>query len=453
MDDLTLAETSVLGSVLIDPRCAQQVVTALQPEDFSDPTRKRIFTTIRDLYLEAEAIDPVTVLNKMGTPDKATRQYLLKTIEVTPTAANVDAYIPIVQAQAQLRRLQSKAMEMVAPDATISTIRDNLAQMQTMCSRRKGVECMSMEEGLLGFYDELEHTPKYLPWGLEWLNQGLTAESGDYIVVGGYPSDGKTALALSMAYAQSADLNVGFFSLETKNSKLFSRLIASVAQVKSSRIKHRKLDSEDHQKLAAVANTVNRHKLDLIRASSMTVEDIAAYSIAKGYDVIWIDYLTLIPAPGKSEYDQTTYISKSLHRLAQDNNITVVALSQLSRPEKGKPTPPTLASLRASGQIEQDADVVLFIYREHPGELRSRRILRVAKNKEGATGQLLLNFDGETQTFTPETHAAIREAVKEQQPQEAPALKQVALYALPDTLPLPEEWQDKPAASGAEQTK
>ena len=448
MDDLTLAETSVLGSVLIDPRCAQKVVTALHPEDFNDSTRQAIFTAVRDLYLEQKPIDPVTVLNRMGTPDKATRQYLLKTMEMTPTACNVDAYIPIVQEKAKLRRIQGAAMNIISTDATLATAQENVAQMQALFSRRNGIECMSMEEGLLAFYDELEHTPKYLPWGLDFLNQGLTAESGDYIVLGGYPSDGKTALALAMAYAQSETMKVGFFSLETKNSKLFSRIISNVARVKSSRIKHRKLDSEDHQKLADISETVTRHKLELIRASSMTVEDIAAYSIAKGYDVIWIDYLTLIPAPGKSEYDQTTYISKALHRLAQDNNITVVALSQLSRPEKGKPQPPTLASLRASGQIEQDADVVLFIYREHPGELRSRRILRVAKNKEGATGQLILNFDGETQTFTPDTHAAIQEAAKEARTEE-PALKQVSLYALPDSLPLPEEWQDKPAA-GAE---
>lgn len=294
-----------------------------------------------------------------------------------------------------------------------------------------------MEQGLLNFHDELERTPQYLPWGISFLDEGLTAERSDYIVIGGYPSDGKTALALSLAYRQARDRRVGFFSLETKTSKLFNRIYSSAAQVSGSRIKRRALTEEDYRLLEGKAEEVRSRELYLIRSSSMTVEDIASYTLARRFDVIYIDYLTLIQAPGKTEFDQATYISKALHRLAQDNGVTVVALSQLSRPESGKVKEPTLASLRSSGQIEQDADIVMFIYREEPGKLRSRRILSVAKNKEGETGRIPLLFNGETQTFRVDTNSAIRAHAKTE-----PEYKQATLYALPGGEPIPWEQEE-----------
>ena len=200
-----------------------------------------------------------------------------------------------------------------------------------------------------------------------------------------------------------------------------------VAQVSSQRIKRRELTEEDYFQLERKVDEVKKRRLSLIRASSMTVEDIRAYTLAHRFDVIYVDYLTLIRAPGKTEFDQATYISKALHQMAQDLNITVVALSQLSRPEGGKPKPPTLASLRSSGQIEQDADVVMFIFREEPGLLRSRRILRVAKNKEGETGQIPLVFRGETQTFRPDSVGIMLPRTKEE-----PQYKQMEFGALED---------------------
>ena len=179
------------------------------------------------------------------------------------------------------------------------------------------------------------------------------------------------------------------------------------------------------------AEELRTRKLALIQASSMSVEDIAAYTRAQRYQVIYIDYLTLIQAPGRTEYDQATYISKALHRLAQDTGITVVALSQLARPSSGAVRVPTLSSLRSSGQIEQDADIVLFVYREEPGVLRSRRILDVAKNKEGRTGRIPLLFDGETQTFRAD---AARPILQNALPKK-PAYEQMQFQELEDPDP------------------
>ena len=427
MADYLLAQSSVLGSMLISPQIVGDVMTNLQPEDFTEPMGQEVFLAIRALHLAGEKIDPVCVLNQMGGPDPGRRKYLLALMRETPTAQNYREYMDIVREQSRLREIQRAGLALAGTDITLETAREPVSRLYELMMDRRGVECVDMEQGMLDFYAELERTPRYLPWGLDFLDEGLTAEGGDFVVLGGYPSDGKTALALSMAYAQAETLRVGFFSLETKTSKLFSRICSMVAQVSSQRIKRRELTEEDYFQLESKVDEVKKRRLSLIRASSMTVEDIRAYTLAHRFDVIYVDYLTLIRAPGKTEFDQATYISKALHQMAQDLNITVVALSQLSRPEGGKPKPPTLASLRSSGQIEQDADVVMFIFREEPGLLRSRRILRVAKNKEGETGQIPLVFRGETQTFRPDSVGIMLPRTKEE-----PQYKQMEFGALED---------------------
>lgn len=408
MPDYSLAQCSVLGSMLIDPRTVGDVMTDLRPEDFSDGIGRDAFLAIRDLYLSDEKIDPVTVLHRMGQPTPEQRKFLLDVMDNTPTASNVAEWVQIVLEQSRLRDIQNIGLQLATTGATMEQARELVAQLDLLMVGRPEIECLSMEQGLLNFYSDLERTPQYLPWGINFLDEGLTAEAGDYIVLGGYPSDGKTALALSMAYHQAGSLRVGFFSLETKPSKLFNRVFSSAAQVSGPRIKRRKLTDDDFGRLESKAEEIRARDLYMIRSSSMTVEDIASYTRAKRFDVIYIDYLTLIQAPGRTEFDQATYISKALHRLAQDTGVTVIALSQLSRPESGKVKPPTLASLRSSGQIEQDADIVLFVYREEPGKLRSRRILAVAKNKEGETGRIPLLFNGETQTFRVDTNTVIK---------------------------------------------
>lgn len=435
MADYLLAQTSVLGSMLIDPETVGDVVTTLRPEDFAEGMGRDVYLALRELYLADEKIDPVTVLHQMGQPTPERRNYLLELMDNTPTSANLSEWMSIVREQSRLRVIQSAGMRLATEGTTMEEARKLIAQLSLLAADRADVECLSMEQGLINFYSELDRTPQYLPWGIDFLDSGLTAESGDYIVLGGYPSDGKTAMALSMAYCQAKTLRVGFFSLETKPSKLFNRIFSSAAQVSNVKIKRRTLDDDDFGRLESKAEELRSRNLSMIRSSSMTVEDIAAYTRAKRFGVIYVDYLTLIQAPGRTEFDQATYISKALHRLAQDTGVTVIALSQLSRPENGKVKPPTLASLRSSGQIEQDADIVMFVYREEPGMLRSRRILAVAKNKEGETGRVPLLFNGETQTFRVDANGLIR--TKRQEPE----YKQATFYELPDSEPLP--WENE----------
>lgn len=444
MAEYSPAQLSVIGSMLRAPELVGEVITELRAEDFSKAERTA-FKAIRDLYLENEKIDAVLVLDRMAGSRKQNHTLLLSALDETPTVANWREYMAIVKRQARLQRIRNVGLALSMNTMTLDDAAPLVAELNALMMDRQGVECLGMEQALLNFYEEMEHKPEYFKWGLEFLDEGLTAESGDFVVIGGYPSDGKTALALSMAYIQAKDKRVGFFSLETKNSKLFNRLFSAVAQVSGKHIKHRQLDSEDYYRMERVADEIRHRNLYLIKASSMTVGDIQAYTRARQFDVIYVDYLTLVNDDGRDEFHKATNISRGLHRLAQDNNVMVVALSQLSRPDNQKPKPPTLASLRSSGQIEQDADIVMFVYREEPDRIRSRRILRVAKNKEGETGVIPLLFKGDVQTFAEDHSGMPMKKPREPEP------KQQSFYELPGSEKVP--WEDEYDHVGEEPKK
>ena len=240
------------------------------------------------------------------------------------------------------------------------------------------------------------------------INDNVYAGRGDMIVIGGYPSDGKTSLALTLAVRMAKTQRVGFYSYETDADKLFDRIVAMTAQIGLPKLKLNAMNGNDWDAVAAVSARLGAVKLELVEASGMTVQDIRAHSLSKRYDVIFIDYLQKIKSDitGRASADQFQVVSKissDLQQFGRQTGTPVIALSQLSRPEKtkaGKIPPPTLSALRSSGQIEQDADVVMLLYREEPDNSRSRRILNIAKNKEGeANIALMLTFDGQTQTF------------------------------------------------------
>ena len=250
--------------------------------------------------------------------------------------------------------------------------------------------------------DDIQPDPRnfYELSGIDELaaNIELFVEPGDFVVIGGYASSGKTMLSLQMALVLAERYRVGYFSLETSPGKLFARLIAHRAGVGLKQIKHRDLAPGEVDRLTRAATELDKLPLELVQAGGMSVSDIQAVALAKRYEVIFVDYLQLADAPGSSRYEKVTAISIALHTLAQTHGITVIALAQLTRPEKskGKPPPPSMQSFRESGQIEQDADVAMLLYPEDPDDNNSRRILKVSKNKEGEKLKLELEFDDAT---------------------------------------------------------
>lgn len=398
--DWYMAQDSVLGAMLISPEISGEAIATLRVEDFDGDARQAVFRAFRDLLLSGERIDPVTVLHKIGRSDQSMRDYLVQLMEITPTAANFREYAAIVRAEAKRARLRDLG-ERLADCPDLETGSQLVTQAAELLADRRDVRSATMEEALTDFYARQEARPEYLTWGLSFLDDGLYVHDGSLVILGGRPSDGKTALALTMAYHQAKSRRVGFFSLETDRATLFDRLFGAAAKVSSKHIKRRELTDDDCAALAARVKDMQGRQLELVEAAGMTTAEIQAYALARQYQVIYIDYLQLIRGPARAgRFDLVTQISMDLHTMAARHGITVVALSQLSRPAKDqRKRPPILADLRESGQIEQDADVVMFIYRDEPDRLRSPRTLRVAKNKEGETGQVPLRFDGETQTF------------------------------------------------------
>lgn len=398
------SEQSIIGSMLIDPGVVGLVVSELTEDDFSMQANKALFRAFRQKYLAGEVIDPVTVLALAAPGDRSMRDYAMQLMDITPTAANVGEYIRQTRTCTQVRRLHSigRTLEaLTTPQDALPTLKAGMDMLSQDGRDDEAGMVRALEEFVLDF----DRKPEYLHWGLPFLDKGLFVERGDFVVVAGRPSDGKTALALHMAMEQSKTLKVGFFSMETKRIKLVTRLVSATSGIPLSRIKSRTLNDDEHMLFSdSVKELAARDNLRLIDAAGWTAEQIEARTLARRFDVIYVDYLQLI-TPSRRRNDRTSDvsdISMALANLARRHNVAVVALSQLSRPTtKGDRPEPVLSDLRESGQIEQDADVVMFIWRKTENASDAARYLTMAKNKEGMLGGWELAFRGDIQRFVP----------------------------------------------------
>lgn len=424
------AQVGVLGSMLIDgAHTAGLVMQSLQPEDFTGPNRT-IFEVCRELFRAGRPVDPVPVSQKLGPEYK---QMLLDIMELTPTAANVREYITLTVEQSKLAKLKDLGASLVGcVDA--AEAQSLLAQANRIAGGRPSVRVVSMEQGLLDFYERQRTEAVHIPWGLPKVDGAMMSEFGDFIILGGEPSTGKTALSLQIAWTQAQKHRVGYFSLETKPEKIVDRAVSAAAGVDFGRIKRHKMEPEDWEACEARSSSMVGRKLDIIQAGGLSVLDIQAMTAAGRYEIIYIDYIQLVAPEDRrrSDFEQVTQISKDLHTLAQTTGVTVIALSQLTRPKVtgNKVAAPGMHSLRQSGQLEQDADGVLLMYLENPNDTSSRRRLQIAKNKEGeAGGGVWLVFDGAHQRF--------RESLVQAAKPIPDKPVQTAFYDIPGSVPLP----------------
>ncbi|NCB51363.1 MAG: hypothetical protein EOM54_05715, partial [Clostridia bacterium] len=321
-------------------------------------------------------------------------QLIMEIMAVTPTAANWEAYVSILHDEELLKRLQTAAFEII--DAgNLEDARKAAEKASALLADRRDLRIVPFSRGLAEFYERQtsKKSPDYLNWGFKQLDEMLSVEAGDFIVLGGYPSSGKTLLAGQFALHMAPDKRIGIFSLETKDQKLYDRMISFAARISFDDVKRQSLAEADIEKVIELGKVSEAIKLDVINAVGMSVADIRAIALAKHYDVIFIDYLQLIRAEGKDRYEKVTNISLALHELAGATGLAVVALAQLSRPDKRKKNePPTMSSLRESGQIEQDAEAIMLLYLDDEDMPDGDRILKVEKNKQGKRGFFRLGF-------------------------------------------------------------
>ena len=420
--NLRRIEYSVLGSVLCEPGHAGEVVALLSPENFSTEGTRGLFQAISALHFAGSPIDPVTALQKAGNDYESV---VREVVQYAAPADSLTYYCEMLRDSARLRKVQGEAM-VIASAETLDQAQEAIDRMNGLMVSQKRVIVLDAAQAASDFCDRTasQERPEYLTWGMAELDKRLYAELGDFIVIGGYASSGKTLLSLQFALELAQKYRVGYFSLETGPTKLTDRIMSHLAQVPLTKIKERDLNDADWAALATAGRQLASRHLDWINASGMTVRDIQALALHKRYQVIFVDYLQQIPVHGNGRYEKVTNISQGLHALAQSNGVAVIALAQLSRPEKsnGKPQPPTMSSFRESGQIEQDADIAILLWPSDPNDNQSRRVLKIAKNKEGERVRFELEFDGARQTMTPAQptlgekyralHKAIREAAK-----------------------------------------
>lgn len=392
---------AVVGALLIDPQICGELFAETSPRDLVTAEYRSVYEAARSLFLEGRAVDPVTVLDRMGGGAE-TREFLSELIEITPTSANWREYARLLREQARLYRLQ-RAGERLTQAATLDEARAVLSEAQEDSSDMESGDIVSITQGTLDFLTRQSEPVKYIEFGIDRLDRNLFAALGDFVVIGGRPSAGKTLLSVQMADVLSRSYRVGYFSLETSPGKIYDRFFAQAIPLDFGDIKRHSLAAEDHAALSYHKRRFLKQSLDVIRAGGYTVEKIQTETLRKRYQVICVDYLQLVrlerAKPG-NRTEEVGAVSRALHTLAQRHNVLVIALAQLSRPPKGVKADPTLGDLRESGQIEQDADIVMMLSLKIPGPGEpptTDRLLRVVKNKEGSLGQIVLGFDGRHQ--------------------------------------------------------
>lgn len=397
--DLLNIQYGILGHMLVYPEHVGEIMTLLTPEDFDSLPTRGLFEAISRLHFAGNPIDPVTSAREAGEGFDTVAEEALN-----QTASDGLYYCQLLREGNQLKKIQGCAYDL-AGAATMEEAGKTIDYLNSLVSLRQKADIVTAHEAAADFIRRMgaAQKPEYLSLGMKELDKLLFLELGDFILLGGYSSAGKTMLSLQFALALTDKYRVGYFTLETNQKKLTDRLVAHMAQVPLSLIKECRLEGEVARRAVEAAKWLSKLDLDIIPASGMTVRDIQAVTLNKRYQVIFVDYLQIISAQGKDRYEKVTNISIGLHTLAQSHGVAVFALAQLSRPEKnnGKLQPPNMASFRESGQLEQDADVALLLWPSDPNSNRSNRILKIAKNKDGERDKLELVFSGSTQTLAP----------------------------------------------------
>ncbi len=419
------AEQAVLGSMLIDTKCIPAVIEVLKPDDFYLETHRLIYDTIHQMFLNARPIDPVTVLDEMkalGYREAARRDFFLQLIEVTPTSSNVSEYAAIVRSKSMLRELQQVSSDIIdltrAEEESADTVAD-LAE-QKIYAVRQGREIQGfsgIHEAIQEVYanlDELAANPGKLPGlptGFAQLDQYIGGlNKSDLILLAARPGMGKTAIALNMAVnaAKRSGKTVAIFQLEMSRQQLATRMLSSEALIDSKKLRMGTLEDSDWERMAGATQSLQGMPILIDENSGITVPEMMAKCRRLGskLGLIVIDYLQLMHTPKQMDnrVQEVAEISRSLKIMAKELNVPVLCCSQLSRGPEGRQNKrPMLSDLRESGSIEQDADIVLFIYRDdyynNEAENRNCAELIVAKNRHGETGTVDLQWMGQFTSF------------------------------------------------------
>ncbi len=425
------AEQSVLGALMLDKNAIINVADILVVEDFYKPAHAKIYEVILALYEKRDPIDILSVTSKLKNEnilkEIGGHSYLTQLMESVPTAAHVEHYAKIVREKRLLRELIKASAEItehaVGATEDIEDILGNVEQKVFAISKRSFSQKFArLKDELQGAYARIEKLHngegalRGVPTGFQEIDDKLSGlQNSDLVVLGARPSLGKTSLALDIAKnAAKANVPVGIFSLEMSREQIVDRLIASEAQVPLWELRTGKLrNDEDFELIQQALSDLSQLPIFIEDTPSPSILQMRSMarrlqSEQGGLGLIVVDYLQLIQPRMQTDnlVQQVTEFSRGLKSMARELNVPVLALSQLSREvDKRDNKQPRLSDLRESGAIEQDADVVMFIYRKDHGqknplpEDQNMAEIIIAKHRNGPTGFVKLKFDPEKASF------------------------------------------------------
>ena len=417
------AEQAVLGSMLIDSRCVGDVIGMLKPEDFFLRQNQELFETIYSMFNYAEPIDAVTVLNKLKElghfDEQTTPKYLMQLMEITPTAANVKQYAAIVRDKALLRGISTAADEInetvYSGVGTASEVLE--AAEKKIYALRRGTADDALERigtVLIKTFDrlnELAKSDRDFPGhasGFKDLDRRIHGlNDGNLIILAARPGMGKTTMALNIManVAKTSHKTVAFFSYEMSKEELARRLLSCESFVDNNKLTTGKLSKEEWSAIGVAASALSQTDIRVSDLGTVTVAEMSA--LCRRLDnlgLVVIDYLQLMTSagPGGSSENRVQVVSeitRSLKVMAKELNVPVVCLSQLSRRAEQRDKNdhrPQLSDLRESGSIEQDADIVLMLYRDdyYNADSEEKNIVEVivSKNRHGEPGTVKLQW-------------------------------------------------------------
>ncbi len=442
-DDVNLpysleAEQAVLGSVLIEPACITQVLILVKPEYFYLPQHKAIFTIMQEIDAMGGQIDPLIVLEKLKSEkiydDAGGKQYLLQLSEIVPTTENVEAYSRIIREKYYVRSLINVTRGIADEAMTSGESADTLLESaeQRIYDIRQGR--VTKGPAKIGdiivneVYDKLHKLSgadrdkyKGFTTGFTDLDKAITGlNKSDLVIIGARPAMGKTSLALNLARntAMMAKKKVLFFSLEMTKEQLAQRVLSTEARVESTKMRTGNITGDEWTKLATATALLSNCELYFDDTSNLTVAEMKSrIRRLRDVDAVFVDYLQLMKSGSRveSRVQEVSEITRNLKLMAKDLNIPVVVLAQLARSTegRGKSHRPQLSDLRESGSIEQDADIVIMLYREeyYAGEKDGDPVEEdrpaineaefiISKNRHGPTTTVKVAWNGDYTMFT-----------------------------------------------------
>lgn len=426
------AERAVLGSCLIDPAAFDKVSGFLTPPAFYRERHAWLYEAMRTLANRNEPLDFITVTDEMERQGRLEEAggpaFITELITDIPTALYVEHYAHIVERTATLRRLLAaagKIAELAYQEGDdLDGVIDRAEQIVMGVSEgRQRQQIAPLSDIMPAVIDRIEESSRHqglmgLPTGFTMLDRMLGGlQKSDLIVLAGRPGMGKTGLSLSVALnaARLGNARVAIFSLEMSEEQLVNRLLSMETGIDSSRLRAGRIEDEEWPVLLEAANTLSSMNIFIDDTPAATVNEIRAKArrlhAEHGLDLILIDYMQLMDGGsgndgrrGGNRTEEVSYISRSLKALARELNVPVLALAQLSRAVEGRADKrPTLSDIRESGSVEQDSDIVLFIYREdyyiEDTDRQNIADVIIAKHRHGATGTVSLYFRKELTQF------------------------------------------------------